>query len=247
MKSRLMKSRLMKSGLFMKSGILRAHPRASAVVLLSVAAVALGAGSAFAQTSVSSQQADQIALKALPGAALVHTSADHAQGTPVWDIHVSLNNQVWDVKVNALTGSVLSKRLSSEPASPSSAMSSTGDSSPDRAGGGRVDRSPDRAESSGAAERDGQDRQSFPSGPPSTGGVVFGQKTTVVPPQDRAYVNEALAKTDGTLKWVKFSRKDSSDLQMNIKIQKASGGTVKVKDVFNAQGDLISQRISGDS
>ncbi len=183
---------------------------ASFLIVLTAATVF--GGRASAQTSVSRTQADQIALRTVPGSTLAHTSADTMKGKPVWDVHVSLNGQIWDVKVNVSNGVVVLKRLSNEKQS--------------SANGGSNSRS----------SSESHDRQNSRHGgsvvTTSVDGVVFGQKLTTVPPAYQIYVNQALAKVGGTLKWVKFSRKDGVDIQMNIKIKKNSGGTTKVKDVF---------------
>lgn len=183
---------------------------ASFLIVLTVA-TAFG-GHASAQTSVSRTQADQIALRTVPGSTLVHTSADTMKGNPVWDIHVSLNGQIWDVKVNVSNGVVVLKRLSNEKRSSANGGSNSRNSS---------------------ESHDRQDRRHGGSVvTTSVAGVVFDQKLTTVPPSYQIYVNQALDKVGGTLKWVKFSRKDGVDIQMNIKINKNSGGTTKVKDVF---------------
>ncbi len=64
--------------------------------------------------AISASQADAIAVKAVGGGTVTHTSTDHAAGVPVYDIHVTYQNQVWDVKVNQATGAVVQKKLSSE-------------------------------------------------------------------------------------------------------------------------------------
>lgn len=210
-------------------------PWIAGFLTVATAAVVLSAP-AFAQASVSRQQADQIALQTIPGSTLVHTSADHMKGAPVWDIHVSQNRQVWDVKVSELSGAIVFKKLSNE--QPSSFTSSSS------SGGASLDHS---SQSKSSDAQDALDHQSLSSAIPSSGGVVFGQKTTSVPSAYQSYVNQALSKVGGTLKWVKFSHKDSTEIQMNIKIRKTSGGTTKVNDVFNTSGQLISQRIPSDN
>ncbi|MHB1627865.1 MAG: PepSY domain-containing protein [Bacilli bacterium] len=312
----------------MKSLLLNRIPwltRLSAVVAVMAATAAFSVPS-FAQTAVSAQQADQIALNSVPGGTLLHTSADHMNGAAVWDIHVAHNQQVWDVKVSVLSGAVLLKRLSPEQPSssyttasntpaPSSTPSSTASSGAVTAGqagqiavsavgGGTVSHvssdhyqgaavwdthvlynnqvwdvkvvasngavamkklsneqssnvqggsgvqsgSSDQAGTSQSSDsKDAQDHQSGTIVSSSGNGVVFNQKLASVPSGYQSYVNQALSSVGGTLKWVKFSHKGSSDIQMNIKIRKGTGGTTKIKDVFSAAGQLLSQRAPTDN
>ena len=199
-----------------------------------VGGVVLTQAPAFAGTSA--QQADQIALHAVPGSTLLHTSADHMKGVPVWDIHVSLHGQVWDVKVNDSNGTVALKKLSNEQPPALTSGSISQDSAPDSS-----------QQLTPSNSKDAKDHQNHSPTISSGSSVVFGQKTTIVPLAYQSYVGQALTKVGGTLKWVKFSHKDSGDLQMNIKIRKNSGGTTKVKDVFNSSNQLISQHIPNDN
>ena len=290
----------------------------SAVVAVMATTAAFSVPS-FAQTVVSAQQADQIALNSVPGSTLMHTSADHMQGKPVWDIHVVQNRRVWDVKVSTLSGAVLMKRLSSEQPSSSYATASNttaasfGAVAASRAGqiavgavgggtvshisrdhyqgaavwdthvlynnqvwdvlvnassgavamkklsneqssnvqGGSVNSRSSSSDHAGSSQSSGstdaQDHQSRTIVSSSGNGVVFNQKLSTVPSGYQSYVNKALSSVGGTLKWVKFSHSDSANIQMNIKIQKNAGGTTKVKDVFNAAGQLLSQHIPTDN
>ncbi len=306
----------------MKSLLLNRIPwlaRLSAVVAVMAGTAAFSVPS-FAQTTVSAQQADQIALNSVPGGTLLHTSADHMNGAAVWDIHVTRNQEVWDVKVSVLSGAVLLKRLSPEQPSSSytttlsspalsSAPSSTASSGAVTAGqagqiavgavgGGTVSHvsrdhyqgaavwdthvlynnqvwdvkvnvsngavamkklsneqssnvlsgSSDQSGTSQSSDsKDAQDHQSGTIVSSSGNGVVFNQKLASVPSGYQSYVNQALSSVGGTLKWVKFSHKGSSDIQMNIKIRKNTGGTTKIKDVFSAAGQLLSQRTPTDN
>ncbi|MDA8205808.1 MAG: hypothetical protein M0Z36_07050, partial [Thermaerobacter sp.] len=58
------------------------------------------------------------------------------------------------------------------------------------------------------------------------------------------YVNQALQQENGSLKWVKLIRKDNGNTQANIKIRRNQGGTVKVKDLFGSNGQLIQEKIN---
>lgn len=211
-----------------------------------ITALALGGGVVLTQVpafaSTSAQQADQIALHAVPGSTLLHTSADHMKGVPVWDIHVSLHGQVWDVKVNDSNGTVALKKLSNEQPPALTSGSISQDSAPD---------SSQQLKSSNPKDvknvKDAKDHQNHSPTMSSGSSVMFGQKTSLVPLAYQSYVGQALTKVGGTLKWVKFSHKDSGDLQMNIKIRKNSGGTTKVKDVFNSSNQLISQHIPNNN
>lgn len=219
---------------------------------------------AMAQTSVSAQQADQIAQNAIAGSTLVHTSADHMGGAPVWDIHVARGSRVWDVKVSTLSGAILMKRLASE--QPSGGRVSGFSGSPvgnerDHGGDARdhkqsLDRKTSQDHKSvpdlkNAKDRagDAQDRPDAKDRAKSlstVGGVIFNQKLTVVPATYQPYVTQALQSVGGTLKWVKFSHKSGGETQMNIKIRKSEGGTTKIKDVFTSSGQLAPQKASAD-
>ncbi len=170
------------------------------------------------------------------------------KGAPVWDIHVSSAGKVWDVKVSVSDGTVLLKRLSNEKQSSANIGSNSRDSSPDLTGHSKSAESHDKQDKKNQQNKKNQEDhgRGVSYAPASVGGVVFGQKLTTVPVVYQVYVNQALAKVGGTLKWVKFSHKGKTDIQMNIKIHKASGGATKVKDVFNAANQLAPQSTSSD-
>lgn len=233
-----------------------------AAAIVTTGAIAIPA---MAQTTVSAQQADQIAQNAIAGSTLVHTSADHMGGAPVWDIHVARGSQVWDVKVSTQSGAVLMKRLSSEQPASSRVTSFSGSPSANEHdhGGDAQDRrqSIDRQTSqdhrsiqdlkdykdrSGDAQ-DRTDAKDLARTASATGGVVFNQKLTVVPATYQPYVTQALNSVGGTLKWVKFSRQSGGNTQMNIKIHKPGGGTTKINEVFNSSGQLSSQNTQADN
>ncbi len=165
--------------------------------------------------NVSSSQAGSLAVQAVGGGAVIHVSADHYQGTPVWDVHVSYQNQIWDVKISQATGAVVQKKLSSE--------------------------QPNRQTPKTQDAKNHEDHHSAPSPSPS-GGIPYNQKLTTVPPAYQSYVNQALQQQGGSLKWVKFIHKQQGETQVNIKIRRTHGGTVKVKDLFSASGQLIQQK-----
>ncbi len=170
--------------------------------------------------TIPASQADALAIQAVGGGTATHTSTDQASGVAVYDIHVLYQNQVWDVKVNQTSGAIVQKQLSSEqPGSGSSGSSSN--------------KTPEHQSESGG--------QSI-STPPV--GVVFGQKMSAAPNAFQSWVTQAISQVHGvSLKWVKFQAKSQGGYQMNIKIHLAQG-TTKVIDVFNAQGQLVSQQVS---
>ena len=242
-------------------GLLRTWTIAAAIATTGALAIP-----AMAQTTVSAQQADQIAQNAVPGSTLVHTSADHMGGAPVWDIHVARGSQVWDVKVSALSSAILMKRLSSEQPSTGRVTGFSGAPAANGHGGDAQDhkQSQDRKtaqdhksiqdlkdskdRTGDAQDRpDAKDSAKGMSASGATGALVFNQKLTVVPATYQPYVTQALNSVGGTLKWVKFSHQSGGDTQMNIKIHKAGGGTTKVKDVFNSSGQLSPQSASTDN
>ncbi|MDA8201084.1 MAG: PepSY domain-containing protein [Thermaerobacter sp.] len=170
--------------------------------------------------AMSAPQADALAIKAVGGGTATHTSTDQAGGVAVYDIHVLYQNQVWDVKVNQTSGAIVQKTLSSEQPGSGSSGSST-------------DKTAEHQSESGG--------QSI-STPPA--GVVFGQKMSAAPSAFQSWVTQAISQVHGvSLKWVKFQAKSQGGYQMNIKIHLAQG-TTKVIDVFNAQGQLVSQHVS---
>ena len=175
--------------------------------------------------TISSTAADTIALQAVGGGTIQHTSHDTYQGTAVYDIHVLYNGVVYDVKVSQSVGTVLLNKVSPESQpSPSSSTSETSRTSPD---------APDTT-----------------TAPPVVtttpiGGIVFNQKLSTVPAAYQSDVASAIAQVGGgSLKWVKFITKSSGDIEMNIKIHLAAKGTIKVKDVFSPSGQLLSQSLN---
>ncbi len=187
-----------------------------------------------AATTLSPAAADQRALTAVGAGSILHTSRDTYRNQPVYDIHVLDGSQVWDVKVG-MNGQILVDRLATEQgtsSTPKDSQSSAADS-PSHA-----------AESSDAAAPSGSDAKT----PPTTlQGIPFNQKLTVAPAQFSPDISQAMSAVNGvSLKWVKFQAKSHGDFQMNIKIRLAQG-TTKVKDVFNASGQLISQKLPTDS
>ena len=169
--------------------------------------------------SVSASQAGQLAVNAVGGGYVAHISADHYQARPVWDVHVSYQGQVWDVKISQGTGSVVQQKLSSEQHARASK-----DQAPDSQD------QPDHKSSSGSAS--------------SSGSIAYGRKLSAVPSAYQQYVTQALQQENGRLKWVKFIHKHNGETQANIKIRRAQGGTVKVKDLFSASGQLIQQKVN---
>lgn len=194
--------------------------------------------SSSSSSSVSSGQAGQLAVKAVGGGTVLHISSDHYQGTPVWDVHVQYQNQVWDVKISQITGSVAEKFLSPE---------ENPGLSPSRSSQPTQDKSPDKQDQHNQKTQDQQDQHnqpSTPASPSSSGGIVYGQKLTTPPASYQQYVNQALKQENGTLKWIKLIQKHQGDIQANIKIRRAQGGTVKVKDLFSASGQLLQQTMN---
>ncbi len=179
-------------------------------------------------TSVSSNQAGQLAVKAVGGGSVMHISSDHYHNTPVWDVHVQYQNQIWDVKISQATGSAVEKFLSPEQGSQSSPSQPSQNNSPDH-----------QSQSNKQDQQDQQDHhsQSAPSSPSS--GIVYGKKLTVPPASYQQYVNQALQQENGTLKWVKLIQKHGGEIQANIKIRRNQGGTVKIKDLFSSTGQLL--------
>ncbi len=183
-----------------------------------------------ASTSPAPQQisiavAGSLAIQAVGGGIVQHTSNDSYQGTRVYDIHVLFNGVVYDVKVSQSAGTVLLKKISQE----SQASHST---------------------SSNGASQDSQDAPDKPSPSPTpapvpTGGLVFNQKLSAAPAAYQGDVSQAIAQVGGgTLKWVKFMTKSSGNIEMNIKIRLNTKGTIKVKDVLSPTGQLLSQSLN---
>lgn len=211
-------------------GWVRAWSAAAAIVV----AVGTFTIPAMAQSTVSAQQADQIAQSAVSGSTLLHTSADHVGTTPVWDIHVTRGPQVWDVKVNAWTGTVLLKRLTTEQHSTGRVTGFSGLPAPSE-------------HHQGKDARETKQSQNRTAVLPQSGAVVFNQKLTAVPAAYQSYVTQALHSVGGTLKWVKFSRQSSGNIQMNIKIHKPGGGTTKIKMSFNRTGQFVIRNAASDN
>ncbi len=196
------------------------------------ASAALGPSTNSTQTGgISAAQAAQIAAQAVGGGSVRRASADHAGGVAVWDVHVLSGTKMWDVKVVASNGAVLQKKLSNEqPGSPGA---------PEVTPGGTAGTSTDQS------GREGSSSQSKPS--QTWNGVVLDQKLMAPPAQFASYVAAAISQVQGvSLKWVKFQATDRGDYQMNIKIH-LQQGTTKVKDLFSASGQLLSQSTSQDN
>lgn len=66
------------------------------------------------RAAVSASQADAIALHAVGGGVVLHTSSDRAGAHSVWDVHVLLRGRLYDVKVSQRTGAVVRQKLSNE-------------------------------------------------------------------------------------------------------------------------------------
>lgn len=171
----------------------------------------------FPAAAVSASQADRIALQAVGGGTVRHTSADHMGTKAVWDVHVLRQGRLLDVKVSQSTGAVVRQKLSSE--------------QPGR-GGGR--------ESTGA----GSDTSTAPV---VVNGITFDKKLSAAPAAYTTYVNQAISAVNGTsLKWVRFQREGQGEYQMNIKIR-LTGATTKVTDVFRWSGQLVEQKRQTDN
>lgn len=193
-------------------------------------------GQAYAQTSISGASAERIAQQAVPGSVLIHESQDTSRGTPVWDIHVNQHGAVWDIKVSQATGQVLVKRRVQ---THSGGEQSTGEKH-------RRKPSADGAESNAAKTGSSTSTRTIQS--ILSGGVLYGVKMTKVPSIYQPYVNRALAQAHGKLKWVKFMTAAHGNVQMNIKIRLATGGSTKVTDLFSpTTHQLLSSRTSSDS
>ncbi len=179
--------------------------------------------------SVTAQYASQLALQSVGGGTVQHVSNDHQGRVAVWDIHVLYQNQIWDVKVNAISGAIVQKKLSKELSTSLKSQDTLSKKSQDQ---------------SQNSSSDSKDKKA--SGTPKTStsipGVIWGQKLTTVPFAYQSYVNQAITAVGGKqLKWVKFIQKNNGNIELNIKIHLDTHGTVKVKDIFSAQGQLLSQ------
>ncbi len=181
-------------------------------------------GAAFAQSLLTSTQADQIAQKSLPGSQVLHQSLDTYHGVPVWDIHLTDNGKVWEVKVNRSNGAILVKRISNEQTkSVSKGNNSVSDGS-----------------QTSTSEKI--------TSPVLSGNMAYDVKLTKVPAAYQTYVTQALQKVKGTFMWAEFSRSDNGNLEMSIKIRQSSGNTVKVKNVFYGNSKhLLSSKVSADN
>lgn len=178
--------------------------------------------------ATSAAAAEQIAVHAVGGGSAVHTSADHAGGAAVWDVHVLAGGILYTVKVSQATGAVLSQGKSGE--------------QPGTEGTVGVGRTP---QGTGRREAEGS-----PAPASAPGGLAYGRKYGTPPAEFTAAAQAAVAAVGGvSLKWVKFtaagSGQGSGDIQANIKIRLAHG-TTKVKDIFTAAGSLIAQRTQSD-
>lgn len=173
--------------------------------------------------TISIGAANALAIQAVGGGTVQHTSNDSYQGTRVYDIHVLFNGVVYDVKISQSTGTVLLKKTSQE--SPATSSPSSNSASKD--------------------SQDAPDKTAPTSTPAPSGGLVFNQKLSTVPAAYQGDVTQAIAQVGGgTLKWVKFMTKSSGDIEMNIKIRLTTKGTIKVKDVFSPSGQLLSQSLN---
>lgn len=173
---------------------------------------------------VTSAEAGAVAVHAVGGGVVHHISADRLHGVPVWDVHVLDNHQIWDVKVSQSTGAVMEKKLSSEQTASSEGQGQSSDHTDQSATG-----SADQPISGGPA------------------GVLYGAKLTAPPSAYASYVTQAMTAVHGlSLKWVKFTQESHGDYQMAVKIRLVTG-TVKVKDTFNSQAQLIAQKIASDN
>ncbi len=176
---------------------------------------------------VSSTTAETTAIHAVGGGTIQHVSNDTYQGVAVYDIHVLLNGTRYDVKVSQSTGAVLQKKVSQESQS-SASESSKPASQPSKD-------APDKKSSSSSAT----------GTPAPSGGIVFNQKLSTVPAAYQSAVTSAISQVGGgSLKWVKFITKSSGDIEMNVKIHLATKGTIKVKDIFSSNGQLLSQSLN---
>lgn len=175
-------------------------------------------------SAVSRSQGQQIALKTYPNGNIIHVSADHVGGIAVWDIHLQSQGKIYDIKVNRQSGVVVSHRLASE--QPSSSRSTL----------------PSKPESSKSSSKSAP---TSPSSRQESSITVWNKKTQSIPSALQNPVNQALAQQKGHLKWVKFIAKSHNDFLMNIKIRKIHGGTLKVKDLFNSSGRLLSSKRNG--
>lgn len=176
-------------------------------------------------SSISSTAAENIAISAVGGGTIQHISNDTYKGVAVYDIHVLASGTLHDVKVSQTTGAVLENKVSQESGSTPPASS----------------------QQPSTPSQDAPD--STPSTPvvttASTSGIVFNQKLSTVPATYQSSVTSAIAQVGGgTLKWVKFITKSSGDIEMNIKIRLATKGTIKVKDVFSPNGQLLTQSLN---
>lgn len=183
-------------------------------------------------SSVTESAAEQTALKAVGGGTVTHASADHTGGVADWDIHITYNGQIWDVKVAMSSGQVLSKKLSTEQPTSSAPPSKTSPS--------KESEKPASSTPSSKSSGSGSDKHPAPT---TMNGITFNQKLTTVPSQFSQDVASAVSAVNGvSVKWVKFQSKSHGDFQMNIKIH-LNHGTTKVKDIFNASGQLVAQKL----
>ncbi|WP_053959332.1 PepSY domain-containing protein [Sulfobacillus thermosulfidooxidans] len=177
---------------------------------------------------ISLSQAEHLALKALGGGGVVHISLDHFNGAPIFDVHVKKSKQMWDVKISQSTGAVIDMRLATEN---TVGETHSGSSHPQ-------DQTPQSSDS-----QDTTDSKTGPSVPSANGTIAYGIKMRTVPSAYQSYVTSALQQENGTLKWIKFIHKDNGDIEVNIKIRRYQGGSIKVKDLFNSSGQLIQQTL----
>ncbi len=181
-------------------------------------------GAAFAQSLLTSAQADQVAQKSLPGSQVLHQSLDSYHGIPVWDIHLTENGKVWEVKVNRTNGTIVVKRIANEQTS-----NVTNDSN-------------------NYSSTNPKTSLGISSFPVSSGNLVYDVKLTKVPAPYQTFVTQALKTEKGTFMWAKLSHSDNGSVEISIKIRQPSGNTVKVKDLLsNNTHQLLSSRISTDN
>ncbi|MHB1980629.1 MAG: PepSY domain-containing protein [Sulfobacillus sp.] len=189
--------------------------------------------------AVSATAADQAALTAVGGGTVARTSNDTYQGQAVYDIHITYNNQVWNVKVSAASGAVVQKKLSAEQSASQGSESNVA---------GSAGSSKDTSGVSGQKSPDTNAAQSESGNQPAVvGGITFNQKLNTAPAAYSAQAAQAVSSVGGvSLKWVKFDEKKNGDIQMNVKVNLANG-TTKVQDLFSPTGQLLSQNAQSES
>ena len=186
--------------------------------------------------SVSQSKAGTIAVNAVGGGVVTHSSHDHSGGVLVWDVHVLYGSTVYDVKVNASTGTVLAKKMSQESVSASSSPSKESQTPQSEA--------PQSPEKVSAKKSESAQSSSTPIASSGSSSIAWDTKTTAVPSTYQSAVSQALSSAGGTLKWVKFIKAGHGGVQMNVKIILSARKTTKIIDQFNSSGMLVSQKSS---